>query len=203
MVHMVVLLGLIPITNSFFPKLASLLFGLALISMVKWWIELSPCGGDLDVSSSSLQILEGRLCCDGKPYEGHTLRLFKDGSISRKIAYKDGLKHGEDRTLYRSGKVAAQRYFYTGLPHGKQYKWFENGDVSSTSMFDHGIPTGVHVSYFPNGSQSDTREFRNGKLYHHKIWRRSGQIYANYKMVNGRGYGMMGAKLCLEVKDKE
>jgi len=57
----------------------------------------------------------------------------------------------------------------------------------------HGNPEGKLISYhnFKNGYEEGSQ----------KVWYDNGKIKSNYTIKNGRRYGLLGTKNCINVKD--
>jgi antitoxin component YwqK of YwqJK toxin-antitoxin module len=80
--------------------------------------------------------------------------------------------------LFRSGQPQFEFYFEDGEYHGVAKEWYQNGQAYRTFHYEHG---------YEQGSQ--------------KMWWENGIIRANYVVKNGRRYGLIGLKLCMNPND--
>jgi len=113
-----------------------------------------------------------------------------------------------------------------GLLNGLSQKWFDNKQLMETREYKNGKKNGKQIAYWDNGRkrfeytakddamEGEMREWMvNGKLYHlahyengqeegtQKMFYENGKIRANYIMVKGRRYGLLGTKNCKNVSD--
>ena len=119
-----------------------------------------------------------------------------------------------------AGQQRLRVHFRQGLMDGQRTTWFANGQRATSEVYRHGQKVGIHTGWYPGGSRRFRYQFSDGQFYgdqwewyasgqvyrvmHYvdgrergqKIWRRSGQIYANYVAVNQKKLGLLGGRLC-------
>lgn len=105
-------------------------------------------------------------------------------------------------------------------------KYFPNKQLMEYREYRNEMKNGRQVAYWDNGNKrfeytakNDTYEGElkewdyNGKLFHlahykdgheegaQKLWYENGKIRANYVIIKGRRYGLLGTKNCKNVSD--
>ena len=92
--------------------------------------------------------------------------------------YHAGKKIGKHLGFWENGQPQFEFYFEDGEHHGIAKEWYQNGQPYRTFHYEHG---------YEQGSQ--------------KMWWENGIIRANYVIKNGRRYGLIGLKLCMNPND--
>lgn len=117
-------------------------------------------------------------------------------------------------------------HYYNGLLQGTCKKWFLNKQLMESREFLLGKKNGQQIAYWQNGNKrfeftakNDAYEgelkewnfdgklihvahFKNGQEYGtQQMWYDNGKIRANYIIINGRRYGLLGTKNCKNVSD--
>ena len=95
-----------------------------------------------------------------------------------------------------------QRNYLNGRKNGKQIAYWENGnkkfefiakdDAYEGEMKEWNIEGKlIHLANFKNGQENGTQ----------KMWYDNGKIRANYVIIDGKRYGLLGTKNCRNVSD--
>ena len=120
----------------------------------------------------------------------------------------------------------AMEGYINGLLSGVQKKWFDNKQLMEERYYRQGKKNGKQIAYWPNGNrrfefvakddgyEGELREWsENGHLFHlanfvtgqeegaQKMWYDNGKIRANYVIIQGKRYGLLGTKNCKNVSD--
>jgi antitoxin component YwqK of YwqJK toxin-antitoxin module len=116
--------------------------------------------------------------------------------------------------------------FSNGKEHGNWKKFFATHLLKEQREFDNGKKTGNYIAYWENGKQQlhysflndeyegSCREWnRDGNLIKEmnyktgheegpqKMFYDNGKVRSNYMIINGRRYGLLGTKNCVNVSD--
>ena len=122
--------------------------------------------------------------------------------------------------------TAAVSYYKKGKEHGRWVRYHPNGKLMEERFFDNGQKTGVMKGWWPNGQLFMIYHFKNDEYegecsewndkgvlirrMHYKKgyedglqqqWYDDGSVRSNYLMKNGRRYGLLGTKNCVNVSD--
>lgn len=117
-------------------------------------------------------------------------------------SYTNGVLNGISKKWYANSQLMELRYYSCGQKKGKQVAFFENGNkkFEFTAKDDHyegelreWNMDGklIHLATFENGQEEGVQ----------KMWYDNGKIRANYVMLNGKRYGLLGTKNCKNVSD--
>ena len=105
-------------------------------------------------------------------------------------------------------------------------KYYENKQLMEYREFRNNMKNGTQIAYWDNGNkrfeywakndaiEGELKEWDyNGKLFHlahfkngqeegeQKLWYENGKIRANYVIIRGKRYGLLGTKNCKNVSD--
>jgi antitoxin component YwqK of YwqJK toxin-antitoxin module len=155
----------------------------------------------LERSDSRLTLKEGKLLLGRAPFTGETVERFPGGRVRLLERYRDGLKEGTQTAWYSDGSKAAEWHYREGLREGLQEGWHPDGKRRFLSTYHADLPQGVITEWHPNGALYRQQTYVKGEEVSQKIWRPSGQIYANYVKKGARNFGLPGGKLCDPVVD--
>jgi len=114
--------------------------------------------------------------------------------------------------------------YLKGNRHGKWIQYFPGHVLKEFRTFERGKKTGAFVQYFPTGKKQQAYHFQNDEYQglasewnergvliremHYvagheegsqKLFYDNGQIRANYVMKDGRRFGLLGTKNCVNV----
>ena len=147
------------------------------------------------------ELLNGVLFLNKKPFRGILVSHHENGTKKSETRYKKGKKYGMEKKWYKDGKIKMEREYYNGMKVNVHKGWWENEMLKYRYMFDNnGRYNGKVEEWYVNGQK--LREFNysmgleNGKQ---KLWDLDGNIKANYEVINGERYGLIGLKKCFTV----
>lgn len=148
---------------------------------------------------------QGRdLLYKGKKFTGTLTQAFPQVGTERRSEYRDGKKHGIEEEVTKTGSVVAKRNYQSGAKHGPQKGWFRDGKRQFHKEYFHGQLHGESWSWYNSGALASYRLYENGRLMGEKVWRKSGQIYANYVFPEGKkSAGSPGTKLCFQTRNEK
>jgi antitoxin component YwqK of YwqJK toxin-antitoxin module len=116
--------------------------------------------------------------------------------------------------------------YINGKLNGICKKWFPNKRLMEERLYNNGKKNGKQIAYWANGNkrfeffakndayEGELKEWTfDGKLFHiahfkdgqeegaQKMWYDNGKIRANYVIIQGKRYGLLGTKNCKNVSD--
>jgi antitoxin component YwqK of YwqJK toxin-antitoxin module len=129
-------------------------------------------------------------------------------------------------SLSARGDTLSRESFLHGQEHGQWQKFYDNGEPRETRFFEYGKKVGEYMAWWPNGKQKLEYHFAAGE-YHgvlkewdvdghlireatyengyeagpQKVWYPDGKVRSNYVVINGRRFGLLGTKNCVNVSD--
>lgn len=102
-------------------------------------------------------------------------------------------------TYYSNTKMATERFYLGDQKVGTHRTWYPSGQLKSRSSFSLPNTMELFEDWHDNGKLARQIRFENGMEVSTKVYRRSGQIYINRVIRNGRMYGLPGGKACFRV----
>ncbi len=129
-------------------------------------------------------------------------------------------------TLYPNDDTSCLQAYFNGVEEGIQQKWYPNRQLAEKRFYINGKKEGTHQGWWPDGKpkflfevydNEYNGEFREwyssgllGKDFHYKngqeegsekLWWDNGAVRANYVIRNGKKYGFIGLKTCVNPYD--
>lgn len=157
----------------------------------------------LNKATQNLNIQNGIVFLDGKPYNGKLFTFFESTTDTLEIvSYLNGKEHGEWLKFYPNHQLRERRYFNNGQKTGQMLTWWENGKKQIDYYFLNDEYQGTCKEWNENGLLTKVMNYDKG--YENGVqqwWYDNGKIKANYIIKNGRRYGLLGTKNCVNVAD--
>jgi antitoxin component YwqK of YwqJK toxin-antitoxin module len=142
------------------------------------------------------------------------------------LYYGDHFFTGYRYALYENGDTAELQSYFNGVEEGYQRKWYPGKTLAEERFYINGKKEGIHRSWWPDGKQKmyfeacndeysgDFKEWYStgllGKEFHYvngreegseKLWWDNGTVRANYVIRDGKKYGLLGLKTCVNPYD--
>ncbi len=155
----------------------------------------------LHAQHNELVLNNGVLMYKGRPFNGMLLDHYSNGAKRMEVMYHDGRKHGNEIQWYDNGTVATTRNYLNGKKSGLHQGYWENGNYKFVYHFNsHGAYHGNIKEWYSSGALMRDFNYLNGKENGtQKMWMQNGKIRANYEVVNGERFGLIGLKKCYQV----
>ena len=114
-----------------------------------------------------------------------------------------GRRDGWSHAWYPNGQLREQRLYSAGIKSGRHSGFWENGRPAFRFDFESGAYHGTCFEWYASGRLAAIRNFSSGSEDgQQKSWTDQGKLFANYYMVAGRRYGLIGARVCSTVATK-
>jgi antitoxin component YwqK of YwqJK toxin-antitoxin module len=142
------------------------------------------------------------------------------------LYYGDHFFTGYRYALYENGDTAELQSYFNGVEEGYQRKWYPGKTLAEERFYINGKKEGIHRSWWPDGKQKmyfeayndeysgDFKEWYStgllGKEFHYvngreegseRLWWDNGTVRANYVIRDGKKYGLLGLKTCVNPYD--
>ena len=116
--------------------------------------------------------------------------------------YKDGKEDGVWKQFYENGRLKETRFFKEGKKEGEYIGWYMNGQKQLDYFFVNDEYEGTCREWASNGQLIKEMNYKAGhEEGNEKAWYDNGKIRSNYFMQDGRRYGLLGTKNCVNVSD--
>lgn len=154
-------------------------------------------------SSSSIFISDDLVFYKNEKFSGTLFELSynkKDTILSE--AYQNGLLDGISKKWYPNKQLMESRSYKQGHKDGKQIAYWSNGNKRFEFIAHNDAYEGEMREWTINGNLFHLAHFINGQEEGiQKMWYENGKIRANYVIIKGKRYGLLGTKNCKNVSD--
>jgi antitoxin component YwqK of YwqJK toxin-antitoxin module len=154
-------------------------------------------------SSSAVSLINDVVIYQGNRFTGYLFQLAPNQKDTLSLArYKDGLLDGVSKKWFKNKQLMEQREFKLGQKNGLQIAFWENGNKRFEFIAKADAYEGELKEWTVDGSLFHLANFVNGQEEGvQKLWYENGKIRANYVVIKGRRYGLLGTKNCKNVSD--
>lgn len=149
-----------------------------------------------------LSTSKGVWLADNKPFTGTLFELSDQGDTLSVSSYYRGREHGQWKTFYNNRQLQTVRYYDHGKKTGCLQRWHDNGQLAVTANFIDDEYDGVLKEWDSQGNLLKALTYARGhESGAQRAWYPNGKIRSNYVVIEGRRYGLLGTKHCINVSD--
>ena len=140
----------------------------------------------------------------GLPFTGVLYQLHSGSNDTAQIrSYVNGKPHGIWKQFYTNGQQQFSRSFYHGNKTGIYTRWWENGRKQLQYAFLNDEYKGACYEWNREGVLIKAMHYHAGhETGSQKLFYDNGKVRANYTIINGRRFGLLGTKNCMNVSEK-
>jgi antitoxin component YwqK of YwqJK toxin-antitoxin module len=162
-----------------------------------------PFSNSILKSSANISVKNDTVFVKGNKYSGIVYTLGRNNIDTVSIdGFMNGLIHGISRKWFLNKQLAEERHYVEGKKNGRQISYWENGNKKFEFVAKDDAYEGELKEWNIDGSLIHLANFKNGQEEGtQKLWYDNGKIRANYVMVKGKRYGLLGTKNCRNVSD--
>ncbi|AUP81695.1 hypothetical protein C1H87_19575 [Flavivirga eckloniae] len=155
----------------------------------------------IEASNSNLKLNNGILLYKGLPFTGNVQTYYVGRNLKSDIEYVDGKKEGYEKHWFENGSKSIERYYTKGLKSGVHKAWWNNTILKFEYHFNEkGYYHGIVKEWYKTRRLFKSFNYVNGKeVGRQRLWKADGTIKANYEVVNGERFGLIGLKKCYTV----
>lgn len=137
----------------------------------------------------------------GQIYTGGIHDFYENGVVASEVFYKNGVKDGLSKKWYVDGTLGESRLYKNGIKSGVHKGWWFNKKSKFVYNFNaEGLLTGVLKEWYENGQLYKEFHYKKGReVGTQKMWKITGEYRANYVIMDGEKYGLIGSKKCDKV----
>jgi antitoxin component YwqK of YwqJK toxin-antitoxin module len=150
------------------------------------------------------EYMGGYYCVNKIPFTGciFTLNEANNTDTLTIANYLNGLNHGIWTKFYSNGNKQEKREFNLGKKINAFSQWWDNGHKKLEYFFVNDEYEGICREWNSSGLLTKAMTYNNGhEDGSQKWWYDSGKIKANYIIHDGRRYGLLGTKNCINISD--
>lgn len=164
----------------------------------------SPIVPDIIKSSTDngFNLHQDTLFFNDTKYSGFVFTLYNSKDTMQIAGFLNGLEEGVQKKWHPNKQIASNRNYHAGKKTGKHLGFWENGLPQYEFYFEEGEHHGIAKEWYQNGQPYRTFHYEHGyEQGSQKMWWENGITRANYVVKNGRRYGLVGLKLCMNPND--
>ena len=106
------------------------------------------------------------------------------------------------KKTYPNKQLMEYREFRNGMKNGKQITYWDNGKKRFDFVAKNDAYEGELKEWDYNGNLFHLAHYKDGhEEGSQKLWYENGKIRANYIIIKGRRFGLLGTKNCKNVSD--
>ena len=154
-------------------------------------------------SEENITIKNDTVFLNNKKYDGFLYQLNPNGKDTLSIeGFQKGLLTGILRKWFPNGQLMEERRFLNGKKHGNQVAYWQNGNKRFEFMAKNEAYEGELKEWSSSGHLYHVGNYVNGQEEGaQKMWYENGKLRANYVIIQGKRYGLLGTKNCKNVSD--
>lgn len=175
------------------------------------WLAFSSCTSQeekvslplIEVTNEDIKSQGGITYVEQKPYSGTLYKLYPGTTDTLYIRnYLLGKEHGYWKQFHPGNELAEHRYFRNGKKEGEHIGYYVGGQPRFSYQLANDVYEGNNREWNADGKLILDMNYLAGQEEGpQKVWYDNGKIKANYVIKNGRRFGLLGTKNCLNVSD--
>ena len=116
--------------------------------------------------------------------------------------YHQGREDGKWRKYYANGQLKEERTYHNGKKTGVYAAWWDNARKQLEYHFDNDEYDGTCREWNYDGRLIKEMHYEKGhEQGSQKMYYDNGKVRANYMIIDGKRYGLLGTKNCVNVTD--
>ena len=154
-------------------------------------------------NDSNLSLTHDTVFLKGNTFSGFVYQFYPNKKDTFSIqGYSNGILNGISKKYYIGTQLMEYRVYLHGAKNGKQISYWENGKKRFEFIAKNDAYEGELKEWSEGGDLFHLAHFKNGQEEGvQKLWYDNGKIKANYVIRNGKRYGLLGTKNCMNVSD--
>lgn len=158
----------------------------------------------VDENSTRILFENGLVLHDKVPFSGSLISYYDNAEVKSKKQYVEGKLYGIVEKWYPDTKKQTIRFYKNGVKIGYHQAWWANGNTKFEFQFNkEGEHHGISNEYFEDGTPYKLFNYQYGKEEGtQKMFKPNGDLRANYIVVQGERFGLIGLKKCDAVSIK-
>lgn len=153
-------------------------------------------------SAAGISVKNDIVFLDNKKYSGFLLEISPTHDTLSAEGYINGMLSGVCKKWYPNNRLKEEREYIDGKKNGRQVAYWENGRKRFEFTAKNDAYEGEFKEWGEDGHLFHLANYVNGQEEGaQKMWYNNGKIRANYVIIKGKRYGLLGTKNCKNVSD--
>ena len=135
-------------------------------------------------------------------FTGYRFSLYANGDTALLQSYFNGVEEGTQKKWYPNKQLAEERFYINGKKEGFHKAWWPDGKEKYIFETSNDKYQGEFKSWYPSGILEKFFHYKNGQEEgSQRLWWDNGSVRANYVIKEGKKYGLIGLKTCINPYD--
>lgn len=150
-----------------------------------------------------LAMRNGVVFYDQNTFTGKIFELYPLTCDTMSIqSYFEGKEDGVWKKFFDNGKLSEQRFYKNGIKTSRLTRWWPNGTTMLTYTFENGEYEGTCREWNAFGGLIKEMNYSKGhEAGTQKMFYDNGKVRSNYVVIDGRRFGLLGTKNCVNAVD--
>jgi len=151
----------------------------------------------------SLKFVNGILYRSNQLFTGTVFSFYEGTKDTAEVSgFIKGKENGEWKKFYPDHSLKEKREFDNGKKTGQLIAFWENGNKKLVYSFKNNEYEGTCCEWSKEGVLIKEMNYKKGyEDGSQKMFYDNGKVRSNYIMINGRRFGLLGTKNCVNVSD--
>ena len=137
-----------------------------------------------------------------KYYTGYQYAIFANADTATMNGYFNGVQEGIQRKWYSKDLLSEERLYINGKKEGIQKGWWPNEKPKFYYTAYNNEYNGEFIEWYSTGLLAKKFHYLNGQEEgSQRLWWDNQTVRANYVIKNGKKYGLIGLKICVNPYD--
>jgi len=89
---------------------------------------------------------------------------YANGKLYSEIPFKDGNRHGTEKTLHLNANITSEITYVEGVLQGPYKSYHADGEIFETGTYKEDLLQGPYTSYYPDGTLQSEASYLDGSL---------------------------------------
>lgn len=135
-------------------------------------------------------------------FTGYRFSLYPNGDTATVEAYFNGVEEGTQKKWYAHKQLMEERFYINGKKEGTHRGWWPDGKPKFYFQLYNNEYNGEFKEWNSSGLLTKQFHYVNGlEEGSERLWWDNGTVRANYVIRNGKKYGLIGLKTCVNPYD--
>lgn len=135
-------------------------------------------------------------------FTGYRFALYPTGDTAELQSYFNGVEEGWQKKWYPGHRLQEARFYINGKKEGTHKGWWPDGKEKFSFTADADKYEGEFKEWYSSGLLQKNFHYTNGQEEgSQRLWWDNGSVRANYVIRNGKKYGLIGLKTCVNPYD--
>ena len=153
-------------------------------------------------SSKEITVLNDVSYLNKVKYSGFLFELYPNRDTISSEGFINGQLSGICRKWYPNKQLKESRFYTNGKKNGTQIAYWENGNKRFEFIAENDAYEGELSEWTFDGKLTHLAHYKEGQEEgSQKLFYDNGKIRANYVIIKGKRYGLLGTKNCKNVSD--